>query len=157
MATLKKMFERMKFTEVKTLLASGNVVFEAPAMPVEKLTSQLEKEFEKTFGFTSKFILRPMSAIQKLVDSAPFKKITVTKDTRLYVSFLSEKEKSTLKIPYVSPEKDFEILSKTDAEVCSVLTVIPGQGTPKAMEILEKEFGKNITTRNWNTVIKLLK
>ena len=27
--------------------------------------------------------------------------------------------------------------------------------TPKAMEALEKKFGKDITTRNWNTVVRL--
>jgi hypothetical protein len=27
-------------------------------------------------------------------------------------------------------------------------------GTPEAMVIIEKEFGSNVTTRNWNTVLK---
>lgn len=29
------------------------------------------------------------------------------------------------------------------------------RGTTDAMKILEKEFGKKITTRNWNTVVKI--
>ena len=32
----------------------------------------------------------------------------------------------------------------------------PKGGTPEAMGILEKAFGKSLTTRNWNTVKKLL-
>jgi uncharacterized protein (DUF1697 family) len=46
-------------------------------------------------------------------------------------------------------------LRVSEREVCSVLTLSPNSGTTKAMDILEKEFGKNVTTRNWNTVIKI--
>jgi uncharacterized protein (DUF1697 family) len=89
------------------------------------------------------------------VKGSPFEDVTVTSQTRLYVTFLSEKPASNLEIPYESPEKDFRILSVSDSEVCSVLTLTPNRGTTKAMDILEKEFGKNITTRNWNTVQKI--
>jgi uncharacterized protein (DUF1697 family) len=95
--------------------------------------------------------------IQELADSNPFKKITVTPQMRLYVTFLSEKPKSSLKIPYESPEKDFKIVRVSNNEVCSVLTLSPNTGTVDAMSVLEKEFGRKVTTRNWNTVIKLLK
>jgi uncharacterized protein (DUF1697 family) len=62
-----------------------------------------------------------------------------------------------LKIPYTSPEKDFRILEVTNREICSVVDLNLGRGTVEAMSILDKEFGKNITTRNWNTVGKILK
>ena len=29
-------------------------------------------------------------------------------------------------------------------------------GTPEAMAVLEKEFGSDLTTRNWNTVLKIV-
>jgi hypothetical protein len=70
---------------------------------------------------------------------------------------LSEKPTSKLKIPYQSPEKDFCILLVTKGEVCSVLTINPTMKSTEAMNILEKEYGKNVTTRNWNTVEKLSK
>lgn len=155
MADLKKMLEKMKYENVRTLLNSGNVVFDAPTTPLKKLNTTLEAQFEKTFGFTSAFIVRPMSELEKLIKLDPFKKITVTKDIRLYVSFLPDTPKSALKIPYVSPDKDFTILAVTDGEICSVLDLAKGKGTPDAMGVLEKEFGKNMTTRNWNTVMKL--
>jgi uncharacterized protein (DUF1697 family) len=107
-----------------------------------------------TFGYEVSVILRATQEIQDLVDSIPFKDIKVTPQTRLYVTFLSEKPKSSLKVPYESPEKDFKIVRVTNGEVCSVLTLGSNRGTIDAMDILEKEFGKKITTRNWNTVIK---
>jgi hypothetical protein len=38
--------------------------------------------------------------------------------------------------------------------IVSVLD-ITNSNTPKGMEDLEKLFGKNITTRNWNTIQKI--
>jgi len=37
------------------------------------------------------------------------------------------------------------------------VTLTPQRGTTEAMADLEKQFGKRITTRNWNTVTKMLK
>lgn len=156
MAVLKKMVEKMGYKNVKTLLASGNVVFEAAETDADKVRAACEKQFEKTFGFTSSFIIRRISDIAALAKSDPFKGITVTPATRLYVTFLSAKPASKLKIPYVSPEKDFRILKVTAGEVLSVLDLSKGTGTVDAMKIIEQEFGKNVTTRNWNTVLKLL-
>src|SRR5690606_40107641 len=61
--------------------------------------------------------------------------IKVTPSTRLYVTFLSKaggdspfkgsgvrkEAKEPLKIPYISPEKDFKILQASNTEICSVL------------------------------------
>lgn len=156
MADLKKMLEAMGFTNVKTLLASGNIVFETPQKDVTVLTKVISAQLEKTFGFEIAVMLRSREEIQKLVDSAPFKNIAVTKETRLYVTFLSEKSTTGLKIPYSSPDGNFIIVRATATEVCSVLTISPRAQTTDLMKILEKEFGKNVTTRNWNTVLKLL-
>jgi hypothetical protein len=41
--------------------------------------------------------------------------------------------------------------------VFSVVDLEKGLGTPEAMALIEREFGSNITTRNWNTVLKVLR
>jgi len=94
-------------------------------------------------------------AIEKVVDSDPFQGVKVMKDTRLYVTFLSEEVKSVLKIPYITPDKSFRILCLKDNMIFSIHDLLK-TGTRDAMSILEKEFGKNITTRNWNTIVKIL-
>jgi uncharacterized protein (DUF1697 family) len=153
MATLREMFENLGYIEVKTLLNSGNVVFTAKNNG--KLRETIEKNLEKTFGFPIDTIVRNMEEIKTLISSDPFKGITVTPKTRLYITFLANPSTSTLKIPYESPEKDFRILQVTDTEICSVLDLSLGTGTTDAMNIIEKEFGKKVTTRNWNTILKI--
>lgn len=155
MADLKKMLEKMGYENVRTLLNSGNAVFDSSAKKATTIAKDISEQMKETFGFDCNIIVRSTGEIQKLIKTDPFKNIKVTPDTRLYITFRGTPKKSTLKIPYESPEKDFKILKVTDGEIISVLT-LGKKGTVDAMDILEKEYGKNITTRNWNTVLKLI-
>jgi uncharacterized protein (DUF1697 family) len=133
------------------------VLFESADDDETALSTKIEKKLEKELGHKVGVQVRSIEEIQKLADRNPFKKIKVTPETRLYITFLMDKPKSKLKIPYTSPEKDFRILEVTNREICSVVDLNLGRGTVEAMGILDKEFGKNITTRNWNTVGRILK
>jgi uncharacterized protein (DUF1697 family) len=157
MEDLKKCFASAGFKNVKTILASGNVLFESSNSDEDVLAKKIADKLKSELGHDVGIQIRSIDEIQKLADRDPFKKIKVTPETRLYVTFLPEKPKSKLKIPYASPEKDFRILEVTNREICSVVDLNLGRGTVEAMSILDKEFGKNITTRNWNTVGKILK
>jgi len=157
MQDLKKLFTSSGFRNTSTLLNSGNVIFEALEKNPKTLTVQIEALMKKKFGFEIPTLIRTVEGIQKLVDSDPFKGIVVTSETRLYVSFLSEKPLGKLKLPYQSPDKTYKILFAGKGDVCSVLTLSPGAQSTDLMNILEKEFGKKITTRNWNTIVKIVK
>ena len=143
MATLKKVLESLGYINVKTLLASGNVLLSAGKDSPNIIKKKIENAIVKEFGFGSDVIVRTVDQMQQLMKSDPFKNIKVDEHTRLYVTFLSEKPKSSLAIPYASPEKDFQILRVTDTEVCSVLQLNPKKKSTDAMNVLEKEFGKN--------------
>lgn len=154
MADLKKMLTKMGYENVTTLLNSGNATFDAPKADAK----ELEKVLEKTFGFSIPVILRTKADLEKIAAKNPFKGVKVTKDVRLYVTFLGDgAKKPPMKIPYASEDGSFRILSASKSEVFSVLDLSKGMGTVDAMSALEKEWSKNVTTRNWNTVEKLLK
>ena len=155
MSDLKRAVQASGFQNVRTLLNSGNVVFELAEKDASVIMKKFELLLQKTFGFEVKVITRTMKDIQKLVASDPFKKITITPDTRLYITFLTEKPTTDLEIPYETPEEDFKIIKVTDSEVISVLTLSPTRRTTDGMNILVKGFGKTITTRNWNTILKI--
>lgn len=153
MSELKKMLASLKYEQVATLLNSGNAIFETEKTDEKDLEKKIENAFQKKFGFESKIMIRRLSDIKALIDLKPFRNVQLNEDVRLYVTFLREKSANPLKLPYVSP-KEFEILSKTDRELFSVLTVKSAQ-TVDAMAFLEQQYGKDITTRNWNTIEKL--
>lgn len=155
MTDLKKAFESLGFQKVETLLASGNVVFDAPKVGTGTLTKKIEEGLKKELGQEIGVLVRTIEEIKSLIKVNPLKKIKVKPLTRLYVTFLSEKPKGKLKMPLESPEKDYRIVRVSPSEVCSVITLSPGKNTTDLMKVLEKEYGKKITTRNWNTVRKI--
>lgn len=156
MEELKKTFEDSGFENVRTLLASGNVLFSAPAASESALARKIEKALVTGFGHEIDVLIRKIAALQRLAEAKPFAGVKVTPQTRLYVTFLADKPKSGLKIPYQSSDKKFKIIRATASEVCSVLTLAPNSRTVDLMSILEKEFGRKVTTRNWNTITKIL-
>jgi uncharacterized protein (DUF1697 family) len=171
MSDLKKCLEKLGYENVKTLLNSGNVIFETKKTSPNSLTKTIETTLEKTFGFKIRTIIRSIDEIEKLIESNPFKGIKVTPNTRLYITFISEagggtplvrgrgskEAKEPLKLPYTTPDKSFKILKASDTEIYSVLIVTPESRTVSAMGTLEKEYYSNVTTRNWNTIMKMVK
>jgi len=157
MNELKKAFEAIGFANVETLLASGNVLFDAQKSNEGSLAEKIEGALDNTFGHEIGVLVRTVEALQELADKGPFSGIKVTPQTRLYVTFISEEPESDFGIPYESPDGNFKIISATSDEVFSVLTLSPGSRTVGLMSILEKKFGRKVTTRNWNTIQKILK
>jgi uncharacterized protein (DUF1697 family) len=155
MAELRELLTSLGLENVTTVLASGNAAWDAEGDDTAAMQAAIEHGIQAAFGFSVDIIVMPREQVERLVASDPFKGVQVTEDTRLYVTFLPAPTKAHLEIPYHAPTQDFTILSVTDKAVCSVLTLSPTSRTVDSMSILEQEFGKNITTRNWNTVIKL--
>ncbi len=156
MAFLKKEFEKHGFRNVHTILNSGNVIFETSSQKEDEILAEINSILKKNFIFLVPAILISFSGIEKIVEENPFKKILITPDLRLYVTFTNGSSMSTLSIPYKSSDESFRLIRILGDSIFSVLDVSKNK-TPTAMSILEKEYGKNITTRNWNTVIKIWK
>jgi uncharacterized protein (DUF1697 family) len=157
MTDLKTAFENMGFSDVRTVLASGNVIFEARQADEKTLRVEIESGLKKAFKRDINVLLRNRDDLKQLRLSEPFKGIEVTPAIRLYVTFLSDRAKTpAIKIPYATPRNELRIIGATATEVFSVVNLDQGVGTPELMAILEKEFGSNLTTRNWNTILKVL-
>lgn len=154
MLELRKEMEKLKFENVVTLLNSGNIIFDAVTDDAENLERELSEHLEKTFGFPIPVILRSAEMINGFVIDNPFESILITKDIRLYVSFLHRDMESDLALPWVSDDTSFKVIFKSDKTIFSILDLSLSQ-TPKAMGILEKYYGKDITTRNWNTIKRI--
>jgi uncharacterized protein (DUF1697 family) len=154
MAELRNRLNEVGCNNVRTLLNTGNIVFDTTQTNIQDLENNIEDFISKSFGFPIPVILKTKTAISDLVDDNPFMKINAHKDIRLYVSFLKDTPKLDLAIPYLSADKSYEIISIKNKTILSVLDLSTTK-TPKGMDDLEKLFGKNITTRNWNTIKKV--
>lgn len=129
MQDVQRVFEDLGFSEVITVLNSGNVIFDA--VEVTDLKVKIERKLVQVFAFPISVTLRSFPQLQEMIKSRPFKDVEVTPDIRLYVTF------------------------QEDTEIFSAINLNSGQGTTDLMKELEHKYGKVLTTRNWNTVLKL--
>lgn len=154
MARVKELFAEFGATDISTLLNSGNVVFTKNARNEHDLEHLIEHMMEREFGFLVPTIVRSRDEVQKMINAKPFAGIEVTKDIRLYATLLQKETPPPIALPYTSDDTSYRILAADNAVVYSVLDVSK-TGTTEVMNVLEKEWGKEVTTRNWNTVEKV--
>lgn len=155
MAELRKELEKLGFENIITLLNSGNIIFDGDTHDLEELEKTISKNLKKTFGFPIPTIIRKSKTIYQLFNDSPFENIEVNKDIRLYVSFLKNNASSNLELPWISSDNSYKILDIKDKTILSVLDLSISK-TPKAMDIIEKSFGTDITTRNWKTIERIV-
>lgn len=153
---LRGVFESLGFQNVQTVISSGNVLFETGSKNVKALEAAIEKALPARLGFTSTTIIRSREQLQELADKNPFQGLEVTPKSRLNVTFLKNPPHAKLKFPYRARDKTYEVPGMYGGAICSVVD-LTGAKTPDLMSWLEKQFGKDITTRTWKTVGRILK
>jgi uncharacterized protein (DUF1697 family) len=152
---LRQLFEELGFKNVRTVISSGNVLFESDSNAPEELEARIEKALPEQLGFTSTTIVRSRDELNKLAARKPFGSAEHSKTTNLNITFLKNKTRSKLAFPHQPANKSYVILSSNGSEVCSVID-ISGSKTPDLMTWLEKQFGKEISTRTYKTVQRIL-
>lgn len=154
MKDLKLELEKMGMENIVTILNSGNAVFEYKKEKTSGLEELIASQLEKTFGFPVPSIVRTSDEIKSVAEEDCFSKVNSKREMHQYISFSKNRLKPEIKLPWKSKDESFEILKVTDKEIFSILYLDKGKSV-KGMEELEKIFGKDITTRNLNTVQKL--
>src|SRR3989442_11219574 len=152
MPELKQVFESAGFTDVKTILSSGNVVFSARGASETALERKAEAAMMQRLGHAFLTFVRPLDALREMLASDPYRAFRLNPAAKRIVTFLREPPASQLALPI-----EFEgarILSVKGREVFSAYVRNP-KG-PVFMALIEKTFGKELTTRTWDTVAKVV-
>ena len=151
MSELKQCFEAAGFSNVRTVLSSGNVVFDARPASEATLTRKAEDAMMKGLGRSFLTILRPVDALRALLDADPFMAFRLPPGSKRIVTFLREVPTTKFSLPI---ELDgARILRLEGREVFSAY--VPSPRGPIFMALIGKTFGEELTTRTWDTVRKL--
>ena len=153
MTELKALVEKMGHTDVKTLLASGNVVFTATETDGTKLETSLEQALA-TWGLKTDVVMRNLKELEAVIAANPFPDAATDHPNHLLVAFHRDPVPDGLieKIPamYDGPER----LKAIDREL--FIDFPEDVGHSKLLPAMAKvKFPKLATMRNWNTVGKL--
>lgn len=153
MPDLKRCFEAAGFTDIKTVLSSGNVVFNARATPEATLERKAEATMTKQLGRTFYTIVRPTNALRELLEADPYAAFRLPANAKRVVTFLRKPHSAKLALPI---EVDgARILAAKGREIFTAY--VPNPRGPVFMTLIEKTFGVNLTTRTWDTLKKCAK
>ncbi len=150
MPQLKACFEQAGFTGVRTLLSSGNVVFDGRAASDGAVERKAEAAMQEHLGRTFFTIVRRTDALRELLEADPFAGFRLPATAKRVVTFLREPPTARLKLPLEVEEA--RILAVQGREILTAY--VPQPGNPAFMNLIEKTFGKDVTTRTWDTVKK---
>lgn len=153
-ADLKAAFEALGFANVKTLLASGNVLFDARSG--KGLKQKIEAGLAAQFGFEVGTVLRTSDELAAMVKSDPFGR-EEDEDAKLHVMLFDAPVPTTLK-PEGVPG-DFGVAGRTERELFFVFyRKADGTYSGNSSFDIEKRLPKGtlVTMRNWNTILKAI-
>lgn len=150
MPELKRCFEGAGFTNVKTVLSSGNVVFDAKPAKEATLERKIEQAMQADLKRTFHTVVRPVAKLRAMLERDPYAGLGVDDAAKRVVTFFRAAPKLTVKLPI---ERDGARLVRLDGRELFT-AYLPSPLGPVFMVMIEKTFGTDVTTRTWATVAK---
>ena len=153
MADLKAMAEGLGLKNVRTLVATGNLVFEARATKIADLELRLEAAFEKTFGRHVDIIVRGADDWLRLASGNPFPVESAEAGDQVAVRVMRKPATAdAVAALHAYAAEDEQVLS-----VEGDIWVVFSRERPSSRLLAatnHKRLGIG-TSRNWNTVRRL--
>jgi len=155
MADLKALYESLQFRDVQTYVQSGNVLFRSSADDLPGIAAKIQKGIEKRFRVTPGVMLRTVDDMRRIVKRNPFAKRAGIEPAKLHVHFLNHPVSRSAVEELKKLRPDPEELIPLDREL--FIYFPNGAGRSKLpWHTVEKICASAGTSRNWNTVTKLL-
>lgn len=155
MADVRKLFEDNGFIAVKTILASGNVVFDSDRSNRDALKADIEAALADRFGYEAWIVLHDTDTVRAIVESYPFDPEHV--GWHPYVVFTSEADISSELLDLVGTlDPEVERVAAGDGVVYwevergQTLLSVFGKASGK------KRYKSTTTTRNLRTLQKII-
>jgi uncharacterized protein (DUF1697 family) len=150
MADLKACFEAQGLADVRTYIASGNVLFDAPKVDEAKL----ERALAKAFDYDACVVVRSRDELDAVVAGAPRGFGKQPKKFRYDVLFLKHPLTADDALPQV-PLADGVDAAAAGPGVLYFSRLIAKATKSRMNRIVGLPIYKSLTIRNWNTTTKL--
>ena len=154
MAELRQLLDRLGYSEVATYLQSGNAVFTSQRQPASALVRVIGEAIAAEFGMDVKVVIRTADELASIQGRNPLPG-EPENPSRFFVAFLSAvpEPKRVSEIAAQSFGADRIWVSGSEAFLwCPA----GAADTLLTNNVIEKRLGVSATSRNWNTVNKLV-
>jgi uncharacterized protein (DUF1697 family) len=150
MPELKACFESAGFTNVRTVLSSGNVVFDSEPSRLFELETRAEKAMQASLGRVFYTIVRGVTELEALLASDPYAEHGIPLDAKRVISFFREAPTPKFNLPLAQDLASVFLVKGREA----FTAYRPVNKGPVFMVLIERAFGKEVTTRTLDTVAR---
>jgi uncharacterized protein (DUF1697 family) len=155
MEDLRAIYESLGLEDVQTYINSGNVLFRTGARDLVRLRKRIEGAVENACGFRTDIVLRTPADLRSVLGRNPYATRVDVDASRLGIHFLAGEPTGEARERALAVDCAPEELHISGCELFIYYT--NGMARPKLkLPSVEKTLGMIGTTRNWNTVRKLL-
>ena len=155
MADLRAAVEKAGFSQVRTLLQSGNLVFDAGALTPAASEKKLEAMCAKTFGLKNEIHVRTLKDFEAIIAANPFAKEAKADPGHVHVLFMREAPPAAGYVALAAAIKGREIVRAGGRH--AYMLNPDGMGQSKLTPaVIARHLGMPGTARNWNTIQKLM-
>lgn len=152
---LRQLFVAMKFSNVETFIASGNVIFDSTSKSAKALESKIEDYLQETLGYKVATFVRLTSELAGIANYKPFREAELNGEGNvLYIAFVGDKPGSVSKDKLLSLTGEVDELHVYGREVYWLRRRMIGESKFSGAA-LEKALGMAATIRNSTTVKKI--
>lgn len=112
MERLREIFESLKFNQVETFIASGNVIFESDRIDTKALETEIESQLKTELGYEVATFLRSDSEVAQIAEHTPFPPALRSAAEALNIGFLKvslNAEGESLVMAFKSDIDDFHV------------------------------------------------
>jgi len=152
MADLAHMFDGMGLKGVRTILNSGNVVFQARRPDVKDLARSIEGQIVKRFGFSAAVVVITAGDLAIIIEENPLPSVA-TDPSRYLVAFVSDPVNLSGARPLL--EESFAPEHFAIGTKAAYLWCPNGIINSRLGPAFARLTADSATTRNWATVLKL--
>ena len=156
MAELKKCFETLGFTEVKTWLNSGNVVFSCDEADTAALTDRIERMIQREFSLSIPVLIIPQEELVDILSHAP--DWWGTENKEIYDNLIFIMPPATFTDVYReigAPKEGLEQIQEYRSAVFWSFSLKDYQKTNWWPKTARADIGSKLTIRTANTVRKI--
>lgn len=154
MADLRAMLTDMGFTDVRSLLQSGNLVFQGRAQASATLERKLEQEAQRRLDLETEFHVRTKDEWQTVIKRNPFPEAARNNPGHLLMMCFKDAPAAKDVKGLQAAIKDREVVRAVGRQAYFIYP--DGVGNSRlTTALIDKTLGLRGTARNWNTVLKL--
>lgn len=158
MEELRMLFEANGYSNAKTYIQSGNIIFTTDTGTKKQVAAALEALIKKSYGYDVTVFVLDIGDLEKAIDNNPFvgnRQPEGAGSKKLYVTFLLNVASAENIEKLRQAPIGHDLIELTDNVLYFKLQTKASE-SKLSNNLIETKLKVKATTRNWNTTLKLM-